>query len=79
MNKGKKLKLCPICNRKRYCFGRVLLPAREWKKWTCSKGHNWDVKIGSIAQIIAIEIERISPKLMNLFERDDLFYRNLKK
>ena len=31
------------------------------------------------SQIIALEIERLTPKIRQLFERDDLFYRALSK
>jgi len=33
----------------------------------------------SVAQIVAIEMERILPTLRNLFERDDIFYVNIMK
>lgn len=31
------------------------------------------------SQIIALEIERLTPRIRQLFERDDLFYRALSK
>jgi hypothetical protein len=36
-------------------------------------------KILSMSEIIAIEMERILPKLASVFERDEVFYRLLKK
>lgn len=32
----------------------------------------------SISQIVAIELERIVPKIQTLFERDDIFYRAIR-
>ena len=31
----------------------------------------------SLSQIVAIELERILPKIVTLFERDDMFYRHM--
>ena len=75
MNKGKRLVFCKECNRRRFCIKEIY---NSKFRYTCSKGHIW-IDNSKCSQIIAIEIERISPKLMNLFERDDLFHRNLKK
>jgi hypothetical protein len=36
-------------------------------------------KVLSISQIVAIEFERVLPKIRDMFERDDLFYRELFK
>lgn len=33
----------------------------------------------TLSQIIALELERITPKIQTLFERDDVFYRALSK
>jgi hypothetical protein len=32
-----------------------------------------------LSEIVAIEMERMLPKIQSLFERDDTFYRMLKK
>lgn len=37
------------------------------------------LRTASMAEIVAVEMERIIPKLAMLFERDDTFYRALTK
>lgn len=77
IRKGSRYITCPECKRKRYCISKPL--PNYWKQWTCSKGHIWKIEYGNHEKIIAIEMERIIPKLKNLFEMDDMFYRNLKR
>ena len=77
-NKGKHYTVCPECKRKRYCI-TIKDKHPDWRKTTCSQGHTWEWKIGKIEQILKIEMERLSKVLPNLFERDDMFYANLRK
>jgi len=78
-NKGKKLVFCEKCKKKRYCTSRILLPARDYKKWTCSKGHEWDIRIGPLGQIISIEMDRLIQSIKENFFRNDTFYKYLRR
>jgi hypothetical protein len=75
MNKCKRLVFCKECNKKRFCVREII---NSKFRYTCSKNHVW-VDNSKIGQIIAIEIEQLRPKLLSLFERDDAFFRVLKK
>lgn len=75
-NKGKKYITCPACKRKRYCAGERV--PGFYYNWVCSKGHKWTIQLGQAAQIAMLELERITPKIKELFERDDIFIRHLK-
>lgn len=76
-NKGKKLKFCFQCNRKRYC-SYVSLPD-DYRKIICSKGHEWIVKLATTERIINILKETIVDKIGNLFDRDNIFFKHIKK
>lgn len=75
-NKGKKLRFCEECKRKRFCYIESLGNARY--RHTCSKNHIWVPLPSRTDEVIAIEIERLLPKIKDLFERDDIFYKHLK-
>lgn len=75
-NKGTKYINCEECNKKRYCKKEYL--GHRQIKWICSKKHYWITKIPRIEEIVAVEAEKIIPKLSSLFERDDIFFSKLK-
>lgn len=75
-NKGTKYINCQECNKKRYCKKEYI--GHRQIKWICSKGHFWITKIPRIEEIVNVEIERIVPKLRNLFDCDDIFFTNIK-
>lgn len=76
MTKGKKLIYCKKCKRKRYC-SKICIPNYNYQ-WTCSQGHTW-IEIGiTLNRINLIMEETLLPKMMELFNRDDTFYKELK-
>jgi hypothetical protein len=78
VNKGLKLLFCKECNRKRFC-SRIPIPGYYFK-WTCSKKHSWIV-IGMTLERVNAAIQDAFDvnKMKNLFDRDDIFWRRLKK
>lgn len=79
-NKGKKYWHCPHCGRKRYiaCIGIIRHDGYDWGVRECSKKHKWEVKVGPLQEIVKIELDRIIPRIKDLFNRDDTFLRNIK-
>jgi hypothetical protein len=79
-NKGKRYFFCKECDRKRYVISIDIgmRNGHDLEERTCSKGHKWEVVVGPNTRIIKEEINRILPKLKELFERDDSFFANLK-
>jgi hypothetical protein len=76
-----KVYLCKECNKRRHVYhiASFTKDGKHYKKYRCSKGHIWDNWVGPIGEIINIEIERILPKIKDLFERDDTFFAKLKR
>lgn len=75
-NKGKYLKLCPECKRKRYCT-RVPVSGHNFRI-TCSKGHAWIIEGITVERLDAALCDVFSSdKLTELFNRDDVFYRKM--
>lgn len=77
-NKGLKLRLCRECKKKRYCK-RESIPGYNFRI-TCSKGHTWTI-VGITAERVASAMQDIfsSERLAKLFDRDDLFYKTMKR
>lgn len=76
--KGSKLIFCKECNRNRFCI-KVPIPVYNFR-YTCSKGHTWTIKGLTFGRLDVIIRDIITPKLIeNLFNRDDAFFKNLKK
>lgn len=75
--KGSRYIKCPECNRKRYCTDRRLPDFK--KEWTCSKGHKWIILLGTSEIINQIMLDTLLPKVSEIFNRDEAFYRRLKK
>ena len=76
-NKGKRYILCKECKRKRY-HSKVAIPDYNFK-WTCSKGHSW-IEIGiTLNRINAIWQDIVGSRIKDLFERENVFYRALKR
>lgn len=77
MNKGKRFISCPECKRKRYCSNERI-PNHNFR-WTCSKGHSW-IETGITVNRIASAMEDyLLPNIKTLFERDDIFFNELKR
>lgn len=76
-NKGKRYIFCKECNRKRYCSKKS--KSDDYREWTCTLGHSWIVKLPTLERLNNTLLELIIPKVKKLFERDDIFYKNLKK
>lgn len=76
-NKGKRYLECPTCKRKRYCVSIKL--GHDYINRVCSKGHSYKFKLGIPSQIINLEIEKLIPKIKTLFERDDTFFRLMRR
>ena len=78
MNKGLKLRLCKECKRKRFCK-RERIPGHNFR-YTCSKGHTWTLKGVTAERVISIMGEMFTyEKLSSLFERDNAFFKELKR
>ena len=78
MNKGLRLLYCKECGRRRFHSKIVMADFRS--KWTCSKGHSWIAAKFSLDTITNVMKEQLTPeRLKGLFERDDTFYRELRK
>lgn len=78
MNKGLKLRLCKECGRKRFCT-RTRIPGHNFR-YVCSKGHEWVLKGVTGERVIAVMQEVLTEeKLKGLFDRDDTFFRQLKR
>jgi hypothetical protein len=77
MNKGKRLRFCKACDRKRFC-SRVPIPGFNFKI-TCSKGHTWIIQGITAERLQAAFEEVMLPKIKDLFNRDDIFYRSIKR
>ena len=76
-NKGLVLRFCKECKRKRFC-SKIPVPGYNFR-YTCSKGHSWIIKGVTIERInAAFKDVFIDNKLMDIFERDDTFYRSMK-
>lgn len=76
--KGSKLLNCNECKRRRFCT-RISLPGYYFK-WTCSKGHSWVIKGITSERINAVMKDIFSKnKLQGLFERDDAFFKELRR
>ena len=76
-NKGLKLRLCRECKRKRFCK-RERIPGYNFR-YTCSKGHTWTIEGFTVERLNAAMESIIIPKLTDLFNRNDAFYRALKR
>lgn len=81
MKQKYKIRICPECKTKRwiYFIRFFKLEGKDYREFKCSKGHIWKVCVGPIEQFIKTEIDRITPYIKSLFERDDLFYTKLKR
>ena len=78
MNKGLKLRFCPQCNKKKFC-SRIHIPGHNYR-FTCNKRHTWVIKGITAERVVLIMQEVLTPeKVKSLFERDDIFYRSLKR
>lgn len=77
MNKGKRLIHCKECKRRRYCL-RVSIPNHNFR-WTCSKGHTWIIKGVTLDRINSVMEVIFLSRVKNLFERDDTFFREMKR
>ncbi len=75
-NKDKRYLNCPECGRRRYCADTY---AHGYTFRLCSKGHENKFKTPIPTQLINLEIERIIPKLKTLFDRDDAFFKQLRR
>lgn len=77
-NKGKILLNCKECNRKRFCTKESR--TGFWFEYKCSKGHIWKLKSITAAGVATMMEQVFTPeKMKSLFERDDTFYRTLKR
>lgn len=77
MNKGKRLVFCKKCNRKRFCT-RIPIPGFNFR-YTCSKGHSWEIEGVTAERVVAAMEEHLLPNIKNLFEREDTFFREMMK
>jgi len=78
MNKGKVLRTCEECKRKRFCT-KVSIPGHNYR-FTCSKGHIWIIKGITLERIESAMREHFTAeKLKGLFERDDIFFSELNR
>jgi len=77
MNKGKKLRLCKQCGRKRFCT-RERVPGNTFK-YTCSKGHIWVIEGLTLERVNLVTEDVIQGSLRNLFDRDDTFFKVLSR
>ena len=75
-NKGKLLKYCPECKKKRFCTWNWGLHRKDW---VCSKGHKWAMPELPLEKIMRAEIDAITPKLKTLFNHDDAFFKNVRR
>lgn len=77
MNKGKVLRLCKECGKKKFCT-KVRIPGHNYR-FECNKGHTWTIQ-GITAERVQAAIEDILlPKIKDIFERDNVFYTTLRK
>jgi hypothetical protein len=76
-NKGLKLRFCKACNRNRFCK-KEPIPDYNFK-YTCSKGHAWILEGITLERITAVWADIVYPQIKNLFERDNIFYKELKR
>jgi len=72
-----KYGICKECKTKRRIF--YLGSRGDYRKYRCSKGHTWEVEILGTEKIAGIMQEVMLKHIKNIFERDDTFYKNLKK
>ncbi len=77
MNKGLKLRFCKACNRKRFCK-KESVPNYNFK-FTCKMGHSWIIEGVTLERINAAVSDIVLPQIKNIFERDNAFYRAIKK
>lgn len=76
--KGLKLRLCKECKKKRFCK-RERIPGHNFR-YTCSKGHIWVLKGVTAERVVSVMEEILTPeKLSSLFNRDNAFYKELKR
>lgn len=76
-NKGLRLMYCKECKRKRYCK-KIPIPNYNFR-YVCSQGHWWEIVGVTLERINAAWTDIIGPTIKNLFERNDTFYRSIKK
>lgn len=77
MNKGLRLLFCKKCNRKRFCK-RIPIPNYNFR-YTCSKGHSWEIEGITVERISAMWADIALPKIKDLFERQNAFYEAIRK
>lgn len=70
------VRVCPECRAKRYIYEDEL--TKDHRNYHCSKGHKWSVKRAHLDKIIELELETLGDRVKNLFERDDIFYKELR-
>lgn len=72
---------CKQCNRKRWIYdlGHKTVGRETYHVWKCSKGHQWEVRILRTEEITMIMESVMRDKVKNLFDRDDTFYKSIKR
>ena len=70
------VRICKKCGVKRYIYEDEL--TKDYRNYHCSKGHVWHVKRAVLDKIIELELANLRPKIEGLFDRDDIFYKELR-
>lgn len=76
-----KIFICKQCNRKRWIYdlGYKKTGLDTYHVWECSKGHHWENKILRTEEIVNIMKEVFVDNVKNLFDRDDIFYKSIRR
>ena len=71
-----RIRICKQCGKKRRIY-RTFKP--DYWIYRCSQGHQWEVKILRTEEIVQIMEDVFLAKVKNLFDRDDTFYKSIKR
>lgn len=75
-NKGKKLKPCKECGRKRFCSSKQL--NKDWREISCSRGHAWREEIVTIDKINASIMTYLIPSIREMYDAPNPLLEYLK-
>jgi hypothetical protein len=76
-HKGKLLRFCRECKRKRYCT-KISIPNHNYQ-YTCSKGHSWKIEGVTIERVYSALNSIFLPAVKDMFTRDDIFFKRLSR
>ncbi len=72
-----RIYLCKECGVKRWIFD--LGTNNKYHKYSCSKGHTWSEEVLTAEKIVNIMQDVFKDNIGKLFDRDDTFYKSIKR